>query len=101
LEQGGSICFRCCFGTTNRKKAYKKICQSLREGAPELRTKMLKRIKEEKPQHVDGDDSSKGNGPIRKGDRIDEKRKKLSSQKRKEEVDEEFDVDNITVFAPV
>jgi hypothetical protein len=83
------------------RKAYQKICQSLRESAPELRRKMLKRIKGENPQHINIDYSSKRNDLTRKGDRLDEKRKKLSPQQGKEEVDEEFDVDNITVFAAV
>ena len=50
---------------------------------------------------IDLDDSSKRNDPTRNGDRFDEKRQKLSPQKGKEEVDEEFDVDNITVSAAV
>ena len=50
---------------------------------------------------IDLDDSSKRNDPTRNGDQFDEKRQKLSPQKGKEEVDEEFDVDNITVSAAV
>ena len=50
---------------------------------------------------IDLDDSLRRNDPTRNGDRFDEKRQKLSPQKGKEEVDEEFDVDNITVSAAV
>ncbi|MGK3740786.1 MAG: hypothetical protein ACI8RD_007015 [Bacillariaceae sp.] len=50
-EQGGRIFFRCCLGTTQltERKVYQKICQSLREGAPELR------------QHIDIDVTSERN----------------------------------------
>lgn len=43
----------------NERQAYEKICQSLREGAPELRRRMLGRTKEGEKQEQESNENSK------------------------------------------
>lgn len=38
------------------KQAYEKICQSLREGAPELRRRLLQKVKKQRGQQDEGSD---------------------------------------------
>ena len=75
----------------NKRQAYEKICQSLRESAPELRRRMLQRTQEEESQQRNVDVGSKRED----GTRNESQTKKAGTRmsQKGNDVDENFDED--------